>query len=278
MTIHLHMLRPKRLIRARLRWPGLVIERRERHLALSGPHVRTPHPLIRIRRLLCPRLTTSASAVGVSVIGTPAAAAANGQQPEEAGGGGECAGEPGNCEGGAGDGGGDAVLVFQVVVKCGSEDEEDGGREDCSAEVGDGGGAGKEGGEERAPAGEDGREANQDGEAGCGEGGGVEHEHGGVVGVEASRERVGEVVVGGDAGAVQAPDLDGVEPEVGFGIGAVGVFVVAIPAAVVAEIDGVVVFQSKRLFRGLKGPSEDGRVVRVVTAEEVGRGSGGEVF
>ena len=91
-----------------------------------------------------------------------------------------------------------------------------------------------------------------------------------MVCIEACSEGVGEEGVDGGADAIEAPDLDGIEPEVCFRVAAVRVFVVAIPAAVVAQVDGVIVFHPKRLFGGLESALEDGAIACNVVAEEVG--------
>ena len=123
------------------------------------------------------------------------------------------------------------------MVEGGSENDENSCCKNSGSEVGNCSCASEESGEERPPAGEDGREANEDCEAGCCQSCAIENEHGfgsSVVGIEPSCQRIGKEGIDVDAGRIQAPDLDGVEPEVGCRVGTVGVLVVAIPAAVVA--------------------------------------------
>jgi hypothetical protein len=66
-------------------------------------------------------------------------------------------------------------------------------------------------------------------------------------------ERLGKVIVHVDASVVQPPDFNWVEPEVCFGVGAVGVGIIAVPTTIISQVDGVKVFQTQGLFGSLKG-------------------------
>jgi hypothetical protein len=92
---HLNSLMPERLIS---RPPGVLRQILHRHILLrttrprarqllSTPHIRTPHPLIRIRRLLDPNAPSPTLAVSpiLVVVGTAPGTAAHAEEPEDAG-------------------------------------------------------------------------------------------------------------------------------------------------------------------------------------------------
>jgi len=85
----------------------------------------------------------------------------------------------------------------------------------------------------------------------------------------------GEDGVRVNTGGVQAPDGDGIKVELRFAGGAVSIGVIAVPRAVVPEVDCVKVFQVKVLFCILEGTGKSGDGGR---GAAVGEGGGeGEI-
>lgn len=98
-----------------------------------------------------------------------------------------------------------------------------------------------------------------------------------MVDFESVVELLGDEGVDINSRVVQTPDVDGVEPEICLGVGAVGIGIVTIPATVTSEVDGVEVFHAQRLLRSLQGTCEDGGIGATGIANEIRRGGEGEV-
>ena len=137
------------------------------------------------------------------------------------------------------------VVVFEGGVDDAVERDEECCRDYRGCDHEDGCSAGEEGREEAAPAGEEGRYADQQGQAGADERYDVEDEHelaDHLIVVQAIFEFFGQDGVDVQTSAVQVPGGDGVEPELSLSWGAVLVGVIPSPSAVVPQIDCVDVF------------------------------------
>ena len=81
-----------------------------------------------------------------------------------------------------------------------------------------------------------------------------------MVRIQSVRERLGKEGIDVDTSIVQTPDLDRIEPEVGLGITAVRIGIVAVPRAVGSQVDRVMVFHAQVLFCGFEGATKEGCV------------------
>lgn len=206
------------------------------------------------------------------VVRTAAGAAADAEQPEEASPNGKSGADPGDAQDLCAYGGVDAVVFLESAVQGALEHDVDGRHGDRGSQGHQRHGCGAEGGEERAPTGEYSRKPNHQRHHRGGQGEDVQVEDslaGGVVGGQAIAEGFGKKRVDCNAGVVQAPDVDRVEPEVGLRVGAVCVRVVAVPAAVAAHVDGVVVLHAQRLFGRLERTAQHGRIGSIDGVDEV---------
>ena len=181
--------------------------------------MRLSNLLIPIRSLCIPELAPRRP-IGILDAIRAARTAARAQHPEEAGGKGECDGEPGGDIDAVAERAVD-VVFFEGAVECANK----GGVEDCACEGErddeEGGDGGDDGGGYTSQAGEESKEADANFDDGGDESDEVGNEHpfgDNAVGVEAIAEGGGEELF--DVAVVEAPDCDRVEPEFVFMRGA----------------------------------------------------------
>ena len=184
------------------------------------PTLRLSNLLIPIWSLCIPELAPRRP-IGILDAVRAAGTAARAQHPEEAGGEGECHGEPGGDIDAVAERAVD-IVFFQGAVECANK----GGVEDCACEGErddeEGGDGGDDGGGYASQAGEESEEADANFDDGGDESDEVGDEHpfgDNAVGVEAVAEGGREELF--DVAVVETPDCDGVEPEFVFMRGAV---------------------------------------------------------
>jgi hypothetical protein len=92
-----------------------------------------------------------------------------------------------------------------------------------------------------------------------------------VVCIKTILESLWQKIVNRNASIIQAPDIDRIEPEICFRVGAIGVCIVAIPTTIAAQVDSVEIFHAQGLFCCSEGAGEE-RGVGGIAAEVVEEG------